>query len=217
MAPTPELRILCFGASITAGSYNFGLNHHPYATRLKYRLQSAHPSHRITVDIDGLPGDSVKGGEYSSRLATHFNNASRKYDWLIFQGGGNDLLKSEEEEEEPTAIFDEMQKLWHRALHSGGAMKIMALTVTDTEDQRARTRERYSQLNLMITNHQQEHYFVADVFSRIPYADMPKNMREKVWDDGLHFKPAGYDMLGDAVADRLLEILEAASPQQQKL
>ncbi|KAL8814293.1 MAG: hypothetical protein Q9223_006474, partial [Gallowayella weberi] len=195
MASTQELRILCFGASITAGSHTFGLKHHPYATRLKTRLQSARPSQRITVDLDGLPGDFVmKGGEYSSRLDTHFDiNAPKKYDWLIFQGGGNDLLRWAEE---PHAIFEEMRKLWQRALQGGA--KVMALTVTDTEDQRAPTRERYSQLNRLIVTHRQENFYVADVFSRICFADMPDELRKNIWDDGLHFKPAGYDMLGDA-------------------
>ncbi|KAL8727081.1 MAG: hypothetical protein Q9166_006268 [cf. Caloplaca sp. 2 TL-2023] len=200
-----QLRILCFGASITAGSYNFGLKHHPYASRLKDRLQKALPSHHITVDVDGLSGDLVIGGHYRSRLQPHFDSSAAKtYDWLIFQAGGNDLRW----DEDPSAIFAEMKNLWTTAL-KGGA-KVMALTVTDTEDQRARTKERYGQLNNMIKSYRSDNFFVANVCSKIPYAEMPSDQPKAVWDDGLHFKPLGYDMIGDAVANRMLEILQAS-------
>ncbi|KAL8911777.1 MAG: hypothetical protein Q9171_003110 [Xanthocarpia ochracea] len=206
MAHAPELRVLCFGASITGGHYSWGLQHHPYARRLESRLRTALPSHQLTVVVDGLSGDRVIRGNYISRLKPHFDaDAGRNFDWLIFQGGGNDMVWGEES----AAIFEAMKELWQ--IGSQGGAKVMALTVTDTQDQRPLIRERYSKLNEMIKVHQQENFFVADVFSKIPYASMSKEMRKKVWDDGLHFKPLGYDMLGDAVADRLLEILQRAS------
>ncbi|KAL8759382.1 MAG: hypothetical protein Q9199_000817 [Rusavskia elegans] len=207
MAQIQELRVLCFGASITAGLYNFGIQHHPYATRLKSRLKASLPLHYVQVEVDGLSGDHVIKGEYLSRLKPHFDATAgkgEKLDWLIFQGGGNDLMWGEE----PAAIFEAMQKLWQISLQGG--TKVMALTVTDTEDQRPQTRESYRKLNDMVISHQDKNFFVADLFSKIPYAGMSQETRKIVWDDGLHFKPAGYDMIGDAVADRLLEIIGAA-------
>ena len=207
MAQIQGLRVLCFGASITAGLYNSGCQHHPYATRLQDRLQAALPSHRVQVESDGLSGDYIIGGEYLSRLKPHLNAAAgegRVLDWLIFQGGGNDLLSGEE----PGAILEAMKKLWQMSLQGG--TKVMALTVTDTDDQRPQTRESYGKLNEMIKSHQHENFFVADLFSKIPYIGMSQETRKIVWDDGLHFRPAGYDMIGDAVAERLLEAIGAA-------
>ncbi|KAL8652389.1 MAG: hypothetical protein Q9226_004292 [Calogaya cf. arnoldii] len=207
MAQAQEIRVLCFGASITAGWYNSGLQRHPYAIRLKDRLRKALPSYNVEVDIDGQSGDRVVGGEYLSRLEPYFNvigGKKGKIDWLVFQAGGNDLLSGEE----PAAICEAMKKLWQISLQ--GSTKVMALTVTDTEDQRPETRESYTKLNEMIKSYQQEGFFVADVFSKIRYSEMSEEMRKIVWDDGLHFKPAGYDMMGDVVADRLLEVLKAA-------
>ncbi|KAL8953848.1 MAG: hypothetical protein Q9222_000294 [Ikaeria aurantiellina] len=188
MANRQELRILCFGASITAGFYSGGSKYHPYAIRLKDRLQTALPSRTIIIEVDGLPGDRVLAGEYASRLNPCLNNqAAKRYDWIIFQGGGNDLGAGSD----PSAIFEELKKLWKTAL-DGGA-NVMALTVTETDNQSKPVRRRC---------------FAADICKKVPYAGMDPELRRKVFDDGLHFKPAGYDMIGDAIADRLIEILE---------
>ncbi|KAL8667757.1 MAG: hypothetical protein Q9168_007193 [Polycauliona sp. 1 TL-2023] len=207
MAQIHELRVLCFGASITAGYYSFGLRQHPYATRLKYRLQARLSSHQIQLQVDGLSGDRVIGGQYLSRLQAQFDPTRKDEnpDWIIFQGGGNDLLSGEE----PGVIFEEMKRLWQFSLHRG--TKVLALTVTDTEDQRPQTRRLYSELNQMIMGHQHPNFFGADLFGKIQYTDMSQEERKLVWDDGLHFKPRGYDMIGDAVADRLLAIIQTPS------
>ncbi|KAL8980179.1 MAG: hypothetical protein Q9205_004666 [Flavoplaca limonia] len=214
MAQKQELRVLCFGASITAGFHSWGLRHHPYANRLKDRLHAGLPSHNIEVEVDGLSGDRVIGGEYLSRLRRHFNATAGKnerLDWLIFQGGGNDLVWGQE----PAAIFDVLNTLWKISFQQG--TKVMALTVTDTNDQRPQTRESYTKLNELIKAYQHENFFVADLFSKIQYAKTSSEMRKAIWDDGLHFKPAGYDMIGDAIADRLLEVIETGYRISQTL
>ncbi|KAL8957868.1 MAG: hypothetical protein Q9183_005949 [Haloplaca sp. 2 TL-2023] len=213
MAPQQDLRILCFGASITAGHYHFGLKHHPYAIRLKSRLQETLPSHTITIEIDGLSGDQVINGHYMSRLQRRLNDNNngsnnKKYDWLILQGGGNDLGSGTD----PDPIFLELQKLWKMGL--SGGMRVMALTVTETNTEDSQTKARYQKLNDMVRGHEEQGFFVADVCKRIPYWSMDPELRRKVWDDGLHFKPLGYDMFGDAIADRLLEIVQDISPKE---
>ncbi|KAL9597448.1 MAG: hypothetical protein Q9219_005140 [cf. Caloplaca sp. 3 TL-2023] len=210
MSPSNELRILCFGASITAGFHAFGFKHHPYVKQLSRRLQEAFPFRKITIDIDALSGDKVIGGQYHSRLNPHFlPNSQPKYDWVIFQGGGNDLGWGRD----PNAIFDALKNHWSICLN--GNAKVMALTVTETSDQSRRTRERYDKLNELIKNHEAKNLFVADVCDKVPYAVMDDALRKKVWDDGLHFKPAGYDLLGDAIADRMLEILQRSHFQEK--
>ncbi|KAL8640448.1 MAG: hypothetical protein Q9228_002638 [Teloschistes exilis] len=206
------MRILCFGASITAGHYCFGLMHHPYAQRLKSRLRAALPSTELTVDVDGLPGDRVLGGEYLSRLEPHLaGNGSLKYDWIIFQGGGNDLGSGSE----PGPIYDALEKLWKMAID--GDTNALALTVTETSNESTRVKKKYDLLNEMIRHHRDEKYFMADVCKAVPYTSMDPELREKVWDDGLHFQPTGYDMFGDAIADRLLEIFKNAPIEKSQL
>ncbi|KAI4130752.1 MAG: hypothetical protein LQ338_001588 [Usnochroma carphineum] len=211
MSTSPEsLRILCFGASITAGFYSFGLNHHPYSKRLTQRLRTSLPSSKITIDTDALSGDRVIAGQYLQRLKRRLEgDAAQHYDWVILQGGGNDLGWGED----PSTIFEELRKLWKICLERGA--KVLALTVTETGDQSRGTRGRYSMLNGLIKSHREDGFFVADVERDVPYASMDPAMRKKVWDDGLHFKPVGYDMLGDAIADRLLAVLRDGQPHEK--
>ena len=209
MAPQQDIRILCFGASITAGHYCFGLKHHPYAIRLRSRLQEVLPSDTVTIDVDGLSGDQVLNGHYLPRLQHRFkDNDTKKYDWLILQGGGNDLGSGSD----PGPIYAELYKLWKFGLQGG--VKVMALTVTETNTESSQMKAKYRRLNDMIRGHEEQNFFVADVCKSIPYWSMDPELRKKVWDDGLHFKPLGYDMLGDAIADRLLEILQD-TPQRE--
>ena len=51
--------------------------------------------------------------------------------------------------------------------------------------------------------------YVFDLHAAIPYHSMPEAEREEIWDDGLHFTPKGYDRMGELVAVRLMEIIEA--------
>jgi hypothetical protein len=68
----PPLRVLCFGNSLTAGYYHYGIDHHSYAIQLKDRLDTFVSSRTtevtttaqraddaVSVDVDGLSGDLV--------------------------------------------------------------------------------------------------------------------------------------------------------------
>jgi hypothetical protein len=42
--------------------------------------------------------------------------------------------------------------------------------------------------------------------------------RKKIWDDGLHFKPEGYDTMGREIAKKLVELAsEIKNPKNLKL
>ncbi|KAG8530985.1 uncharacterized protein KY384_004342 [Bacidia gigantensis] len=196
---SPPLHILCFGASITGGHYQFGLAFHPYSRRLRQRLQQSFPSSEPSIHVNALPGDYVLNGKYMARLRPQLaRDTPRPYDWIIVQGGGNDLIVGAK----PGQVFDALKKIWRTALDSGA--KVLALTVTETSDRSDQTSARYKALNDLIIGHQEENFYVADVCSAIPW---PKEKAEvhKIWDDGLHFTPFGYDMLGDAIANKLVQ------------
>lgn len=82
-----KLSILCFGNSLTAGYYCYGLEYHPYAGKLKETINAEFPAFEITTDVDGLPGDLVifPPGSFLSRIQGKC--AKTRYDWVIFLGG----------------------------------------------------------------------------------------------------------------------------------
>ena len=200
-----SLRILCFGASITAGFHKFGLAHHPYALRLEERLKEKFPHADIDIDIDALSGDRIIAGQYFSRLKLRCTGKTKiQYDWIIVQGGGNDLGFGRP----PERIYEELKKVWRIALDSGA--KVLALTVTETADRRANMRARYDALNRMILAHGEERIHAADVCSALPWPKRQEDQK-RLWDDLLHFTPAGYDVIGDAIAHSVIEIASQPS------
>lgn len=48
-----------------------------------------------------------------------------------------------------------------------------------------------------------------DLCSAVPYFSMSEAMRERIWDDGLHLTMDGYEMMGDAIATSLIDLLHA--------
>lgn len=195
-----DIHVLCFGASITAGWSSSGLHYYPYATRLSARLADELPTSHFGIDIDGSPGDTVLHGQYMRRLATAMAKASLRYDWVIIQAGGNDLGWNRT----PDEIFQALKAMWSIALNAG--TKVLALTVTEHAGASRKNMERLKALNGLISDHQEDGFFTADIASAIPYTDMPEYERGKIWDDGVHLTKAGYERMGDAIADRLIEI-----------
>ena len=196
----PTLRILCFGASITAGFHMFGLAYHPYSQKLKSSLQQSFPQTELDLTVDAISGDVVLGGHYIRRLEAQCAPNTAKFDWMIFQGGGNDLGQGKQ----PQEVFEGLKKIWRMALDSGA--NVLALTVTETSSPSTQVRHQYDRLNQMILDHREEGYYVADLCTAIPYYDMDPERRTRIWDDGLHFKREGYDLMGETIAGRLKEI-----------
>jgi lysophospholipase L1-like esterase len=103
--PPQTLKVLCFGASLTAGYSHHGIQFHPYAERLKLALQGALPSTSIEIVVDGLSGAQVRR-QYIDRLSRACQEVKGEpYNWIIIQGGTNDLAWGGEAE----AIFEALR------------------------------------------------------------------------------------------------------------
>lgn len=53
--------------------------------------------------------------------------------------------------------------------------------------------------------------YTFDLKSAIPYHDMEEQRQKQIWDDRLHFTAQGYDLMGEVIAQRLLELLRQSS------
>ena len=111
--PQKNLRILCFGDSLTAGYTMMGYAHYTYSEVLEGVLERFFPSTRITIDISGLSGDQVVGP--SSMFLRRMEGKTAKaaaerapYDWVIVLGGTNDIARFET----PEDIYDGLSKFY---------------------------------------------------------------------------------------------------------
>jgi len=50
---------------------------------------------------------------------------------------------------------------------------------------------------------------IFDLYSTMPYHGMDEHDRKMYWDDNVHFTEAGYQAIGKAVAERLINIIES--------
>ena len=50
-----------------------------------------------------------------------------------------------------------------------------------------------------------------DISNAVPFFTLSEEMRERIWDDGLHLTKQGYEMMGDAIASKLMELLRTRS------
>lgn len=49
-----------------------------------------------------------------------------------------------------------------------------------------------------------------DLCSAVPYFSMDEAKQELIWDDGLHLTKEGYEMMGNAIAAHLIELLNSS-------
>lgn len=87
MVEQKELRILCFGNSLTVGYYDYGISEHPYAARMKEVIENALSDIDVQYVVNGVPGDLVvHPGRFLSRIENDCSKET-KWDWVIFLGG----------------------------------------------------------------------------------------------------------------------------------
>lgn len=126
------------------------------------------------------------------------------YDWVIFLGGTNDLAYRHT----PNQIFDTIRSILSPPLKHNA--KVLIMTVPEIQshiidDERA-------ELNSLIKEwgRQTEDVWGLDLHARMPYHKITEEERRERWDDNLHFTPKGYEMIGEMVGERLVEILKMA-------
>ena len=196
-----QIRVLCFGASITAGWSSYGFHHYPYASRLSARLADELPTSHFSIEVDGSPGDTAIKGQYMNRIQRDVRNARVPFNWVIIQAGGNDLGWNCT----PEQIMQKLEELWRVPLDAGS--NVLALTVTEHANATPQWKQRWMKLNSLITDHVEEGFYTADVAAAIPWSGMSEPKRKRIWDDAVHLTKEGYELMGDAIADRLIQIV----------
>ncbi|KAL5320392.1 hypothetical protein ACEPPN_011193 [Leptodophora sp. 'Broadleaf-Isolate-01'] len=198
------LHILCFGDSLTEGYSMYGMRWTPYSETTKEVLeeQLGH-EWSFDVDTDGVSGQLVTAGfmRRMDKLYASPNTPPRPYDWVVFLGGTNDLAYSIS----TTKIHDEIKAITALPLETGA--KVLMLTVPECGVKNEKLDNRRNELNKLIREDAREGVYTLDLNTLVPYHSMSEGDRDEIWDDGLHFTPAGYERVGLLVAERLIELL----------
>lgn len=143
-------------------------------------------------------------GQYMKRLRSLVSTATSPYDWIIVQGGGNDLLLSRE----PKEVFEALRQVWNIGFEAGS--KVIALTVTNTVGETDGLRRRYDALNELIVSEVHKKLYSVDVSNMLPPATIDNVRITGIYDrDGVHLGQKGYEMMGDAIASSLVEMIRA--------
>lgn len=166
-----QLSILCFGNSLTAGFYSYGLEYHPYAIKLKEHLEHEFLGLEVLTTVAGHPGDLVcRPGAFLSRIEMKCDN--NKYDWVIFLGGTKWVffrciihcfladhgqcpsLSDLGYGFDPEKIYAGLQDSWDVVLRSGA--KVLSLTIPECQARVKNLDLRRSALNKLILDHKAE-------------------------------------------------------------
>ena len=211
-------RVLCYGDSLTAGFWSGGHAFHPYATQLSRRLGGCAVDH---IGLSGytsaqmaatLGGNTTEGDVDATRQrwATLDEALERTaYTHVVVLAGTNDLsrLRHAGGPRSAADVVDDVAALHKRALASGA--QTLALTVPQPafEGVRPQMAAGRAEINAGLRDFAaaKERVTLPDLEPLLPHLNATAEERARLWDDGLHLTPAGYDTLGDAVADALLE------------
>jgi len=199
------LRILAFGDSLTAGYYKYGRAYHPYSKHLTYLFESANIS--VKINEQGESGELVVPTMVNRLRHLLQNDAS--YDWIIILGGTNDLGSEVSAER----IFKEgLKPMYDMCLnYTPKKIKLAAMTVIEAA-YASPTHKVYKdrqELNAMIRDYvaninDQNQVCLVDLDQGIPYHSITTDEeRERIWDDGLHLTPTGYDRMATLVFDAI--------------
>ncbi|KAI1339348.1 SGNH hydrolase-type esterase domain-containing protein [Xylariaceae sp. FL0016] len=190
--------ILCVGDSLTTGSPSLK----PYALKLKQKLEEAFPTWDVDCDVQGKEGDQVTQGGFDKRIQTSWAVSDRPFDWTIVLGGSNDLTWNKNAPD----IIEALQQAWDVALSEGG--KVLALTVPEYRAKVQKICDRRQDVNKAILTYSLPNFYKFDLFEALPYHSMEEADRARYWDeDGVHLTADGYDLMGEKVAEALIQII----------
>jgi hypothetical protein len=147
--------------------------------------------HLISLPNTYLISDDVK------------STRSPLYDWVLLLGGTNDIGWGKPVQ----VIHDALVRVSDIPLSKGA--KVLLFTVPETAYKSPAFDAKRDELNRLIKADSRDGVFVFDLHAKIPYHSMDEKERKEIWDDRLHLTSKGYERMGELVAERLFELLDA--------
>lgn len=213
------INILCFGDSLTAGSFDVASEktstpkRHPYSIALKKYFDEHVPAKNgedvrpmYEVHTAGIPGERAVD-QMRPRLKKRLRSSAIKYDWVIILGGTNDLRKylNSSSTGDFTSIFNALLEL-HEIAHKLGG-RTVAVTIPDRECRVAGTCLHLKKMQYQINEHLRD--FAFQNKGDVVLADLAKEVvfsRDgKLFIDWVHFTPQGYDKMAEVIYKSMKE------------
>lgn len=213
----PQLRILCFGDSLTAGYNKHGKNFYPYCSPLGniLRYQSGL---NIYTEAKGIVGEMAHK-QMTHRLPLVLGNATMQYDWIMILGGTNDILhvKNFGDDDE---FLNQLETIWqpritkdierlHDIAYKYGA-HTMLLTVPENSIEAwpeyhplLKMREKINEALRDFAYGSKGKTVLCDLAKLVPRRSLSPTMENILWDDHLHMTPQGYTKMAQAVSECL--------------
>ena len=211
---------LCYGDSLTAGFWAGGSRFHPSAPRISARLGgcvvdhiglSGYTSAQMVQTLASNKTDETGDIDATARRWVSLEKAltSTPYTHVVILAGTNDLhtLRHAGGHRSAEDVVDDVTTLHKRALASGA--RTLALTVPQPafESIRPQMALGRGEINGGLRRFAEatQNVSLLDLDIALPHLNASEAERQRLWDDGLHLTPAGYDQLADAVYDALLK------------
>jgi len=211
-----QVRILCFGDSLTDGYSRMGAESYPYATTMLAKLEADkkehYPNCKLSVRASGVPGERLM--DMGPRFRTLLSGAERKteaYSFVIVLAGTNDICQTATEVDRLMKVTSHI----HQSCKSHGARLLLATVpsfaycTVDSVYEKRRT-----DLNTALKDFASQNSpctLLVDL-ERLSWTSMSKADRQRYFDrDALHYTEDGYALMGTVFYEAVAPLIRANS------
>lgn len=214
-ASRASFRVLCYGDSLTVGFFDNGRQYEPYGRTLADALAAAAGGASVEVLVCGQSGhtaaDMVRnldaqvvedvGGLLSKGLRRALAEQPRRPDLVVIMAGTNDLGRNFQ----PPVVLDDLCQL-HAACHARGVATLAVAPPPAPKALRGPFEEARRRLVALLAAWARAAPAVAAFLNAGEL--VPAAMGSHLWDpDGLHYSPAGSQLLGQRLASAVAQVL----------
>lgn len=222
---TLHRNILCLGDSLTAGSVNGDNARHPYGDRLRELVSP----HQFQVEIDGVPGCTTE--QMLSRMQQRFDQHTlQEVGIVIILGGTNDafmhvdvdVIVQHQQQLYALAKQANVEHVLFLTVPEHGpdvrpAFNDLTLQINQRlrnfVDKQISDENSSNTTNTMTKNGSPSSSSLCgpsssslslfDLRAAMPFSGLSDDKRKKLWSDGVHFTPVGYQIIAGEIVQCL--------------
>lgn len=219
-----KLVILALGDSLTQGLHNWptSMKFHPYTLKLSRLLENSLNDTHVTVLNRGVSGDTVT--KVKDRLLVYFSNNTGT-NMAVILAGTNDYSQIIKRSRD-TGVLQQADRLKEAARNVSHAIiglhqechrrHVDTVVVTlpeikyeryDNTDVSARLRGAVNRRLRRYARKHKKNTIIANLASYLDKLGTDGNEYARIWDDGVHLTPYGYDRMGSYIYRKISKYL----------